>query len=378
MPDEYNPSEELGLFPDRMLITNLSGFILKNRPLRDVCARFIRNGAHVYDVLERYDALTAYVLGREDASPGSTVKWVLPFLKANGATDQDVFKAYMDTLTLMPGAPEAFGYICRTMPTFVTTSLYSHGWMTLWEMLDRPMCEAYTSEMDLDHATFGRSDSRLIRDMCGSIASLRIPKTVYELNVPMEVDPLDVAILKTMDDIVQKQLPSLPSMGLMESASPVTSHKKAYQLLDIRKNSGIDLDSTMYIGGEDTDFQCLDLVKDASGVAVSFNGSDFAVRGCNIAVMSRDATVGAVIAALFYDRGLEAIMDLVSNWNRQYLRKCEFPDRALLDRMLENNPRRLPEVVVVDRGNVDAVAKRSEDFRKRILSERNVRPVQSL
>ena len=59
MPGEYDPAEELGLFPDRILVTNLCGFVLQNDPLRDVCARFIRNCAHFYDVVRRYDHLTA-------------------------------------------------------------------------------------------------------------------------------------------------------------------------------------------------------------------------------------------------------------------------------------------------------------------------------
>lgn len=377
MPGEYDPAEELGLFPDRIFVSNLSGFVLKNRPLRDVCARFIRNGAHFYDVVERYDALTAYVLGREEASAGSTVKWVVPFLKANGASDYLVHQAYRETLEMMPNAKESFGYISRMLPTFVTTSMYRHGWLSVSEELGDPACEVYCSDMELDGMNLGRAEARKVRDMSAEIAALKIPKVVYELNVPTEVDPLDVKILKTMDDILQKRLAELPAMGHMESTSPVTSHKKAYQLLDIRKRTGIDLDSTMYMGGEDTDFQCLDLVRNASGVSVSFNGSDFAVRGCNIAVLSKDATVGAVLAALFYDRGIEAILELTENWNRKYLKNCDFPDRNLLDRMLANNPRKLPEVYAVDKHNVDEIAARSVEFRRKLLGPGSVRSVRS-
>ena len=103
---------------------------------------------------------------------------------------------------------------------------------------------------------------------------------------------------------------------------------------------------------------------------MSFNGSDFAVRGCNIAVMSKDSTVGAVFASLFNDRGIEAILDLAANWDRQYLKKCEFPDRNLLDRMLQAHPRRLPEVYAVDKSNVDEIAKKSAEFRKKLIGQR--------
>lgn len=368
MPGEFDPAEELGLFPDRILVTDLSGFVVRNNALRDLCARFIRNGAHFYDVVRRYDSLTAYVLGRDEATAGNTVKWVIPFLKANGATDHLVQKCYAETIELMPGAADALRFASRMLPTFVSTSMFEHGWMSVAERVDAPLCEVFCSRMELDGVQFGRSDARRIREMCDRISALRIPKVNYELNVPMEVDEADVRIIRTLDDIIQNQIPELPAMSLMEGASPVTSHRKAYQLLDIRKQTNIDLDSTMYIGGDDTDYLCLDLVRDAGGVALSFNGTDFAVRGSNIAVMAKDSTVGAVFASLFYDRGIEAILDLAANWERPYLRKCEFPDRNLLDRMLAANPRRLPEVYAVDRDNVDEIARKSDAYRKKLMA----------
>lgn len=367
MVGEFNPVEDLGLFPDRILVTNLGGFVLKNNTLRDICGRFIRNGQHLYDVLKRYDALTAYVLGREEAAAGSTVKWAVPFLKANGATDFDLRKAYAESMRFMPGSDDAMRFITKLVPTFVSTSLYEHGWLAVEEHLDAPLCEVFCSRLELDGKDLGRSDGRHMRKLCDEISALRIPNMRYELNVPMEVDSLDVKIIKTLDRILQEEIPALPAMSIMESASAVTSHRKAYRLLDIRKNTNIDLDCTMYIGGEDTDFQCLDLVRDAGGVALSFNGTEFAVRGSNIAVMSKDSTVGAVFASLFNSRGLEAILDLASNWDRDYLKKCEFPDRNILDRMLERHPRKLPEVYAVDRSNVDQVAERSEAFRNNLF-----------
>lgn len=367
MPGEFDPVEELGLFPDRIFVTNLSGFVLKNNTLRDVCARFIRNGAHFYDVVARYDALTAYVLGREEATAGNTVKWVIPFLKANGATDYAIRQCYAETIQMMPGAVDALGFTSRLFPAFISSSIYEHGWMHIDESINAPLFDVFCSKMDLDHTDFGRADSRRIREMGSRISALRVPKTVYELNVPMEVDEADVRIIRTMDEILQEQIPDTPAMALMESLNVITSHRKAYHLLDIRKTTNIDLDCTMYIGGEDTDYQCLDLVRDAGGVAMSFNGTDFAVRGANIAVLSKDATVGAVFASLFNDRGIEAILDLASNWNRDYLKKCEFPDRSLLDRMLAAHPRKLPEVYAVNRSNVDEIAAKSAEFRKKLM-----------
>ena len=147
----------------------------------------------------------------------------------------------------------------------------------------------------------------------------------------------------------------------------MTSHKKAYQLLDIRRQTNIDLDSTFYLGSDNTDFQSLDLVRDAGGVSVAFNGTDFAVRGSTIAILSKDSTVGAVFAEQFFSRGIESVLDLARNWDRKYLKEAEFPDRNLVDAMLAAHPRKLPEVYIVDRKNVDEIAARSAEYRKKVL-----------
>ncbi len=369
MPGEFDPAEEIGLFPDRIFVCGCRGFLTENNYMRDLCNRFIRNGAHFYDVLVRYDELTAYVLGREGSTAGSAMKWAIPFLKAHGATDHLVNRFSREDLRLMPGAGEAIRYISNLMPTFVTTSVLEHGMMEISDALGSPLYSTCCSSVELDGTMFGRAEGRKLREMCEEITALRIPKTEYALNVPMEVDELDVKIIKTMDGILQDRIPELNAMTLMESATVVNSHKKAYQLLEIRRQSNIDLDSTMYLGGENTDYQAMDLVRDSGGVSVSFNGTDFAVRGSNIAIMSRDATVGAVFTEQFYNRGLEAMLELANNWDRKYIRSAEFPDEHVVQRMLDAHPRKLPEVYVVDRKNVDDVAEKSAAFRKKLLGQ---------
>ncbi len=367
MPGDFDPVEELGLFPDRIFVCNCHGFLTENNYLRDVCARFIRNGAHFYDVLKRYDELTAYVLGREEASSGDLYKWAVPFLKANGATDFLVEKFGREDMRLMPGAKEAMGYISSLLPTFMTTSMYEHGAMAAMDALDRPVLDLGCSQMSLDDHELGRPDARRIREMTESITALKVPKTEYALNVPMEIDEGDVKIIRTMDDILKTGIPETNGMALMESVIPMTSHKKAYRLLDIRRQTSIDLDATMYIGGENTDYQAMDLVRDSGGLSIAFNGTDFAVRGSNIAIMSNDATVGAMFVEQFYNRGIESALELAGNWDRKYIKKCDFPDENLVARVLEAHPRKLPEVCVVDKRNVDEIAAKSAAYRKKTL-----------
>jgi len=355
----------MGLFADKFVVCSCRGFLTRNNDARNLCETFIENGSHFYDVLDRYDKLTAYVLNREESTAGSTIKWCVPFLKAFGATDHAVYKCLSEKLGMMPDASRTMNYISGILPTFITTSMFEHGMMSMKEELKAPLCETACSEMCLDQTMFGRAESRKIRDMAKEICALKVPKTFYELGVPMELCQADIDIISTLDRILTEKLPDTSAMALMETVTPMTSHKKAYRLLDIRRTMNIDLDSTMYIGSASTDFQPMDLVRDAGGLSIAFNGEDFAVRGSNIAILSEDTTVGAVFAQSFCDKGLQAALDLASNWSRDYLRRADLPDRNLVDTMLKNNPRKLPEVFVVEDSDLDAVAAKCDAYRRK-------------
>ena len=367
MSGEFDPTVELGFFPEKMFVCSSRGFLTRNDPLMDICERYIDNGRKFLNVLRRYDDLITYVLGREEASAGSAIKWSVPFLKAFGATDNGIYRWCQEHLELMPNAETTMRYITNLMPANIITSAYEHCMMPVMDRLDAAECNLTCTQMGLDQAMLGRAESRRLREIAYEIAALKVPKTVYEINVPMEVDPADIRIIKTMDAVLQDEIPSMTAMSLMETVEPVNSFKKGYSLMNMRRESNIDFNGTVIVGSEQTDFQMLDLVRDNDGLAIAFNGAEFAVRGCNVCVMSNDTTVVSVLTQEFFDGGIQSVTDLVNNWNREYLSSYDTCDRNLLDRMLDDHPRKLPEVLLVDKENVDEVSKRSDAYRRKLL-----------
>ncbi len=369
MPDEFDPTLELGLPPDRYIVCTCRGFLTRNNDLKQLCGRFIDDGERFFNVIERYDRLTSYVLNREDATSGSYYKWCIPFLKAFGATDHLLHKYSVEDLEIMPNARRTINYIANLLPTHITTSILEHGMMEIMEELGNPLCQVADTKLCIDQTMMGRAESRNLKDVAREISKLPVPDKFYQLNVPTELRPEDIVIIKVLDAIIGGKIPETGAMGLMESTDAMTSHKKAYRLLDIRRLTAIDLDSTMYIGSSSTDFQPMDLIRDAGGLSVSFNGEEFAVRGSNVAVLSEDTTVGAIFASVFADKGMLAAYELAKNWDREYLEKMPFPDRSLMDTFLREHPDKLPEVYAVDDDNVDEISKKSDRFRKKIMKD---------
>jgi energy-converting hydrogenase A subunit R len=206
----------------------------------------------------------------------------------------------------MPGAATAVRYGYGLLPTFLATTSYEHHMMNVCDAIDFPMGNVSCTKVEFDSCEIRRQEAKELRDMAAEITALRIPKTEYSPHTPMEMDPGDVNIVSVLDRILADRLPRMDAGDIVYSVSTMGEDEKAYSLLEIRRKTEIDLDSTACIGGDSTDYRALDLVRDSNGLAMSFNGTESAVRGCNVAVMAKDSTVAAVLVQELYNEGIGA------------------------------------------------------------------------
>lgn len=373
MPDEVNPMADLGLLHDKQAVLEPQGFLTARNAARDLCERFIPKGGKFYDLIDRYVLVTSYVLNRENRGRATdTVQMVAPFLRAFGVADYDIMEFYRQNLTPVGGAKETVRYIMDMMPVFMDSCMYEHAMDVLCEKLGIPGAVAGSTNLDLSDRTcdLPRQECWDLRTIAKDVVELPMPRDKYELHVPLELSAAETRMIAALDDVFLNKLNGTAAAEIISNTTSMGANEKAYTLLDIRKTTGVDLDGTVYIGGDLIDYQVMDLVKDGDGLSMAFNGGEFAVHGANVAVLSKDCTVAAVLTAEFYSSGIQGVFDLIDNWNREYLKTADCPDRNLMDRMLALNPRKLPEVYRVTRSNVGEVSARSDAFRKKRASEK--------
>lgn len=369
--DEYSPADEIGIPEDRQFVSSCHGLITTNNNARNLCARYMDRGERIFDILSRYEEVSIYTskTAKEGASR-ELMKILVPLLKASGVTDHGAYSFGMDDIRLMPGADKTILYISKLQPCFINTSSYEHHMMCVSEKVGFPMSNVNCSQVSFDSVDISREESGKIRNMISRIAKMDTK------DLPGRVEPgsyLSREGWETVQELDSIFLDKMPAMDFYEQLKPVVaigSNDKSYALLEIRRQSSIDFNSTFYVGGGPTDFHVLDLLKDGGGVALSFNGCGNAVRNSNVAVISSDASVVSVLAAEFYNEGREAVMHLADNWNREYIQSKEGPDRNLLINLLNSFPKKLPEVVNIDDDNVSEIAERSEAYRKKFYQDR--------
>ena len=241
----------MGLVHDKQIIIEPQGFITPSNTIRNLAAEFIEHGARLYDMFDRYDSVITYILNRDNVGNSSDAgKLIAPFLKASEAGDYNVSKYYRENLPVMPGAAEAMEYFLNTLPTFIDTRMYEHAAYALCEAINVPISIVNASSLELDSTSMSRQTARELRKTAADLAKVKISKTQYELNVPVELDEDEVNMISALDEVFLRKLQKSEAGELMQNTNMVGSNEKAYALLDIRKGTQVDLDGTAYVGGE--------------------------------------------------------------------------------------------------------------------------------
>ncbi len=362
---EYDHMAELGLTEDKQLICSDVGFITSDDPLRDLCFKFVRNGDKVYNALQRYDSVISYALSRDDGNCGTYAKWLVPILLASGVNDKAAYETCTSMRKYMPGAESTLGYLSRQLPTFFCTETYEHAMMGIADQLDFPGCNISCNMFSFDNFELSRPDARTIRELIPHIASLAVSEERYTISDSKYLTIPDNDLIDTFDKEFVKTVGRMDIMEQVRSELKVAGNEKAYALLEICRKNEIPVSDTAFIGTRNSDFPAMDIVRDSSGLALAFNGSEYAVRGCNVAVMSDRPIAAAVLVNEFYNGGIESVFEMIDHWTHEGLREWPCADRNLMNEMLAQFPTGLPEVYRVDHRNYKEVAAKSLEFRKK-------------
>ncbi len=361
---EYDHMAELGLTEDKQVICSDVGFITRNDPLRALCREYIREGTKFYDMLARYDLVISYALSRGDGNCGNYVKKLIPFLLANGATDSGAYSVCCDDLELMPGAERAFGYLARQLPTYICTETYEHQMMLLSEKLDFPMANISCNSFSFEDFELPRPDAKRLREISTQFANFRVSDEHYTVSESKYLTFDDNALIDEVDKLIVKPLEKMDIMENVRKELKISGNEKAYAVLELCRKNEIPVSDTAFVGTRDSDYAAMDIVRDSTGLSLSFCGSEYAVRGCNVAVLSDRPIVAAVLVNEFYNGGIESVREMVDHWTPEKLNEWPCADRHLMNEMLAQFPKGLPEVYNVDRRNLKEVTEKSIEYRR--------------
>jgi len=353
----------------RVFISDCEGPISKNDNAFEITAQFVPNGDKLFTLISKYDDVLADVLKKPGYSAGSTLKLILPFLKAYGVTDGQMEEFSAQNLILIANSRDTLQHVRAVASAFIVSTSYEHYIKALCKALDFPYPNTYCTKLSLDKYSVTEQEKMRLKEIAKEIAQMPMIAIPPAAKSVEDFSTADQETIGRLDTIFWNEIASMSVGRIFSEVTTVGGSQKAASIEDAVAKLHVPLEDVMYVGDSITDVEAFKLVRENCGLTVSFNGNNYAVRNAEIAVLSENNMVTAIIADVFCRQGKQAVLKLVENWNLQSLERNRVVNPSLLDRLFSLHTQTLPKVQIVTAENMETLAKKSSEFRKKVRGE---------
>ena len=352
----------------RVFISDCEGPISKNDNAFELTSHFVPNGNKMFTIISQYDDVLADVLKRPAHKAGSTLKLILPFLKAYDVTDTKMQEFSAQNLLLISNIKDTLQHIRNVAYAFIVSTSYEHYIKALCQTLRFPYENTYCTRISIDKYRLAEKEKTKLKKTAKEISQM--PMIIIPPNAKSITDFAEQSqkTIKRLDEIFWKEIVCTDCGRIFSEVNPVGGSEKAESLKDIVQKVDVALADVMYVGDSITDVEAFKLARDNGGLTVSFNGNQYAIKTAEIAVLSENSIVTAVIADVFSRFGKKQALSLAENWNSEALRKNTI-NQTLLNNLFKLYPRELPKVKIITSENMEILAKESSEFRKKIRGD---------
>ena len=353
----------------RQFISDGEGPITKNDNAFELCSELIERGGEFFKIVSKYDDILSDVLQRPNYKAGDTLKLVLPFLKAHGATDSSMLEYSRKNILTVPGARKTMRFVQEFMTPFIVATSYEHYISAVCDAIGFPMENTYCTALDMDSIKMEPWEGDLLKRYANEIAHMPIMRIPDGAKTIDDFSARDKETLHRLDEIFWEDLTDLSAYQLILEVNPVGGEEKASAVLDIRRRTGIGLEDTLYIGDSINDIQAFQLVREGGGLTISFNGNEYALREAEFAVIADNTVITSVLAEAFHKAGMEGVGSLVEDWTIENIRSSGLVNEYLLREFEKTFPEKLPTAAKITPQNVKSLTRQSIAFRRSVRGE---------
>ena len=212
-------------------------------------------------MVSKYDDVLADVLHKKGYKAGDTLRLILPFLKAYGATNARMVELSRERILLVPGAERTMRFVRELMQAYIVSTSYEHYVSAVCEAIGFPFENAYCTRVNLDETEMDEWEAGLLKNHAREIAGMpmiEIPEGARQI---ADFSSRDQETIARLDEIFWEEMTDLPSYHLILEVNPVGGEEKAASVLDICRKTGAGLEDTVYVGDSKTDVQAFKLVQ---------------------------------------------------------------------------------------------------------------------
>ncbi len=260
-------------------------------------------GAAIFEVISRYDDIIS-LEGREGYEPGDTLALIVPFFLVHDITEDDI-RAVSASAKIVEGAEYLFKKLqAENWDIYIISTSYEQHAYNIGRRLGVPEDHIRCTKLDL-----AKRKQTLQESVFPILENAQ--EEILTLYSDLDSDNTD-RIVKCLEELFFHQLPEL---GFdIFTTRVIGGERKAEAIREIAEEKGIALRDVIAIGDSITDYKMLNEVTAHDGVAVVFNGNEYAVPYANVGLASVDIRFLYLVCEAFERGGKGAAMDVVTNW----------------------------------------------------------------
>lgn len=340
--------------------TDCEGPISKNDNAMELSEFYIPGGHHFFAIVSKYDDYLADIERRSGYKAGDTLKLILPFLKAFGATDEGMKQFSREHILLVPGAKEALLNIRAIMETFIISTSYEPYINALCDVVQFPKDRTFSTQISLDRYFLKDDERERLIHLAKKIQEMKMIEWPEGAQSLKDLSYRDRKAIRRLDEIFWKEIQGMSIGKILSEVNPVGGKEKANAVLLSLERTGNGLEEVIYVGDSITDVDAFDLVRRGGGITLSFNGNRYALRSAEIACLSPHASILTTLANAFWKGGKEELMETVDQWGPDSLTSFGIHPERIKD--LEG----YPKIYRITDENRTMLIQESEAFRKKV------------
>jgi len=280
----------------------------------EISLLFFKNPAF-FERLSQYDDYLSYIRKKKDYEAGDTLKLLSPFLLAFGVTSEKIREFSRIAVRFIPDARISIRYI-KIKPVVISTS-YRQFLEESARILGINQ-HLHGTEFNIEDFSVDKEDKRILKEAVDTIASLPEIKVKPGMR-ENEMDEDSMKSVYWLDEFFWKKMMSSSFRDVLEEVKAIGGERKKKIVRKYVEN--FDIEEIVAIGDSISDHSMLKWVKERdAGIAVSFNGNEYAIRNSDAAVVS-DTTFGEVaIIDAFTKMGVEGLIEIIKSGNMNLIR----------------------------------------------------------
>jgi energy-converting hydrogenase A subunit R len=238
-------------------------------------------------------------------SSGHTLKIVLPFYKAMGASSEWLYNFARDSLRLLPHIGNVLNNLNRKYNLWMISTSY--------EFFIQAFCDAVsfdfsrvrcTSVENFDEITITEKEKALLLSFLIEVA--QTPTIQYDSKTG-EIIKEHQVYYDRITEFIWETVYNMPLGKFLYMVQPIGQIQKRDTLEEISQRFDVSKERIMYVGDSQTDVECVRFLR-GEGLTVMFNGKGQVCHLSDIMYIGEDAGIIEEIADLFAQKGRHGVI----------------------------------------------------------------------